>query len=139
MGGKDRLPATSDPAAIVADLVAKARVAQRAFEATNQERVDEVVTAAGWAIVEPERSRALAELAVRDTGLGNVADKIAKNRRKTMGLLRDLREVGRSDRRNARARIGGDRPAGRCRRRAHSLDQPCRNTGEQHHQRAQRA
>jgi sulfoacetaldehyde dehydrogenase len=32
----------------------------------------------------------LAELAVRDTGLGNVADKIAKNRRKTMGLLRDL-------------------------------------------------
>jgi len=90
MGGKDRLPATSDPAAIVADLVARARVAQRAFEAASQERVDEVVTAAGWAIVEPERNRALAELAVRDTGLGNVADKIAKNRRKTMGLLRDL-------------------------------------------------
>src|SRR6185436_310736 len=31
-----------------------------------------------------------AECAVRDTGLGNVDDKIAKNRRKTMGLLRDL-------------------------------------------------
>ncbi len=28
---------------------------------------------------------------MRDTGLGNVADKVAKNRRKTMGLLRDLR------------------------------------------------
>ena len=28
---------------------------------------------------------------MRDTGLGNVADKIAKNRRKTLGLLRDLR------------------------------------------------
>ena len=27
---------------------------------------------------------------MRDTGLGNVDDKIAKNRRKTMGLLRDL-------------------------------------------------
>ena len=27
---------------------------------------------------------------MRDTGLGNVADKIAKNRRKTIGLLRDL-------------------------------------------------
>ena len=49
------------------------------------------MTAAGWAIVEPSRNRALAELAVRDTGLGNVADKIAKNRRKTIGLLRDLR------------------------------------------------
>jgi sulfoacetaldehyde dehydrogenase len=90
MGGKDQLPPTDDATAIVADLVAKARAAQRAFEASNQERVDEVVTAVGWAIVDPERNRALAELAVRDTGLGNVADKIAKNRRKTMGLLRDL-------------------------------------------------
>ena len=49
------------------------------------------MTAAAWAIVEPGRNRALAELAVRDTGLGDVADKIAKNRRKTIGLLRDLR------------------------------------------------
>ena len=64
--------------------------AQRDFETWTQERVDEAVTAAGWAIVEPARNRALAELAVRDTGLGNVADKMAKNRRKTIGLLRDL-------------------------------------------------
>jgi tRNA threonylcarbamoyl adenosine modification protein YeaZ len=49
------------------------------------------VTAVGWAIVHPERNQALAELSVRDTGLGNVNDKITKNRRKTMGLLRDLR------------------------------------------------
>jgi sulfoacetaldehyde dehydrogenase len=90
MGGKDRLPAQGDVAAAIAELVARARVAQQAFESATQERVDEVVTAAGWAIVEPEHNRALAELAVRDTGLGNVADKIAKNRRKTMGLLRDL-------------------------------------------------
>src|SRR6185369_1055692 len=34
--------------------------------------------------------RALAELAVKDTGLGNVADKIVKNHRKTLGLMRDL-------------------------------------------------
>ena len=80
--------------------MARARAAQRAYETWSQERVDEAVVAAGWAIVEPARNRALAELAVRDTGLGNVADKIAKNRRKTMGLLRDLRgrEVGRHDR-----------------------------------------
>ena len=93
MGGKDRLPATGDPKAIVGDLVARARAAQRQFETATQERVDEVVTAAGWAIVDSERNRALAELAVRDTGLGNVTDKIAKNRRKTMGLLRDLAEA----------------------------------------------
>src|SRR5215471_18187902 len=89
MGGKDRLPAT-DASAIVAERVARARVAQRAFESAPQEKVDEVVAAAGWAIVDPEHNLALAELAVQDTGLGNVADKIAKNRRKTMGLLRDL-------------------------------------------------
>jgi hypothetical protein len=41
--------------------------------------------------MEPERNRTLAEIAVRDTGLGNVADKIVKNHRKTLGLLRDLK------------------------------------------------
>ncbi len=80
----------STPEAAVAALVLRARAAQRAFETWTQERVDEAVTAAAWAIVEPGRNRALAELAVRDTGLGDVADKIAKNRRKTIGLLRDL-------------------------------------------------
>jgi sulfoacetaldehyde dehydrogenase len=90
MGGKDRLPVTSEAAAIIAALVVRARAAQAAFDSAAQEEVDAVVTGVGWAIVDPEHNRALAELAVRDTGLGNVADKIAKNRRKTMGLLRDL-------------------------------------------------
>src|SRR6186997_1162357 len=80
----------STPEGAVAALVARARAAQAEYETWTQERVDEAVTAAGWAIVEPARNRALAELAVRDTGMGDVADKIAKNRRKTMGLLRDL-------------------------------------------------
>ena len=93
MGGKDRLPVTGDTAAIVAALVTRARAAQTAFDAATQDEVDEVVTAAGWAIVDPEHNRALAELAVGDTGLGNVKDKMAKNRRKTMGLLRDLAGV----------------------------------------------
>jgi sulfoacetaldehyde dehydrogenase len=75
----------------IADLVARARAAQRAIDGWSQAQVDELVTAAAWAIVDPARNRALAECAVRDTGLGNVEDKIAKNRRKTMGLLRDLR------------------------------------------------
>jgi len=79
------------PREIVAALVARARAAQRVYEGWTQEQVDEVVTACGWAIVEPNRNRILAELAVRDSGLGNVPDKIAKNRRKTMGLLRDLK------------------------------------------------
>ena len=79
------------PGVVVGALLARARAAQREFETWTQERVDEAVTAAAWAIVEPGRNRALAEIAVRDTGFGDVADKIAKNRRKTIGLLRDLR------------------------------------------------
>ena len=74
----------------VAALVARARAAQRIADGYDQARVDEIVTAAGWAIIEPARNRALAELAVADTGIGSVDDKIRKNHRKTLGLLRDL-------------------------------------------------
>ena len=76
----------------VAECVARARAAQHAYENNSQEQVDEVVLAAGWAILEPARNRALAELAVADTGLGYVEDKVIKNHRKTLGLLRDLRD-----------------------------------------------
>ncbi|MPZ43038.1 MAG: aldehyde dehydrogenase family protein [Betaproteobacteria bacterium] len=76
---------------IVARLVARARAAQRIAASYDQSRIDELVLAAGWAIMAPERNRILAELAVRDTGLGRVQDKLDKNHRKTLGLLRDLR------------------------------------------------
>jgi sulfoacetaldehyde dehydrogenase len=86
-----------DPQAAVEALIARARAAQEIADRWTQDEADEAAVAAGWAVVEPARNRALAELAVRDTGLGNVADKIEKNRRKTLGLLRDLqgaRSVG---------------------------------------------
>ena len=77
--------------------IARARAAQAVADGYDQARVDELVAAAGWAIMEPARNRELAELAVADTGIGNVDDKIRKNHRKTLGLLRDLqgaRSVG---------------------------------------------
>ncbi|MBL8325707.1 MAG: aldehyde dehydrogenase family protein [Rubrivivax sp.] len=92
-----RPPGSAEGLARIAALVARARAAQRVAEGYDQARVDELVTAAGWAIMEPARNRELAELAVADTGIGNVADKVAKNHRKTLGLLRDLqgaRSVG---------------------------------------------
>ena len=76
--------------AVVAGLIERARVAQAIAETYDQEQVDRVCAAAAWAIMEPSRNRALAELAVRDTGLGNVTDKVQKNHRKTLGLMRDL-------------------------------------------------
>ena len=89
------MPHAQHPAAApanpeVAALVARACVAQAIANRYDQERVDELVAAAGWAIIEPARNRALAELAVADTGIGNVEDKVRKNHRKTLGLLRDL-------------------------------------------------
>lgn len=82
---------------LVGQLVTRARAAQRMAEGYDQARVDELVAAAGWAILEPGRNEALAKFAVTDTGIGNVADKVRKNHRKTLGLLRDLqgaRSVG---------------------------------------------
>jgi sulfoacetaldehyde dehydrogenase len=82
-------PASAEVGAVV-ELVAKARAAQRIADGYDQARVDELVAAAGWAIIEPTRNRELAELAVADTGIGNADDKVRKNHRKTFGLLRDL-------------------------------------------------
>jgi len=76
--------------AMVASLVQRARAAQAKAEHYDQQRVDELVAAAGWAILEPGRNQFLAELAVADSGIGNVPDKVRKNHRKTLGLLRDL-------------------------------------------------
>ena len=67
----------TDP--IIAPLVGRARAAMAAFKDADQARVDEVVTALAWSVYCPDNARALAETAVRDTGLGNVADKITKN------------------------------------------------------------
>ncbi|WP_119462832.1 acylating sulfoacetaldehyde dehydrogenase [Rhodospirillaceae bacterium SYSU D60014] len=76
--------------ATVDEVVRKARVAQAVFADAGQERVDEAVRALAWSIYKPEHAREVAELAVADTGLGNVADKIVKKQRKTFGTLRDL-------------------------------------------------
>ncbi len=80
-----------DARRLVADLVDRARTAQSQIARYDQAETDLLVAAAGWAIMEPSRNRRLAEIAVADTGLGNVADKILKNHRKTLGLLRDLK------------------------------------------------
>ncbi|MEM7216339.1 MAG: aldehyde dehydrogenase family protein [Pseudomonadota bacterium] len=75
-------------------LIERARAAQRTFEAgATQERYDTAALAAAWAIMEPARNEELATMAVETTGLGNVADKITKNHRKTLGLLRDIRNA----------------------------------------------
>ena len=75
-------------------IIARARDAQQRYEKQgSQERYDRAAAAVAWAIMEPERNRYLAELAVETTGLGNVPDKIIKNHRKTLGVMRDIKEA----------------------------------------------
>lgn len=80
-----------DPAAAVQGLIARARVAQAQIDNWSQQQVDRMVSAVAWAMLEPQRNRLLAELAVQDSGLGNADDKFNKNFRKTLGLVRDLK------------------------------------------------
>jgi sulfoacetaldehyde dehydrogenase len=74
----------------VENIVERGRIAQQEYEQYTQAQVNLVVEAVAWAILEPKRNQELAELAVKDTGLGDVADKFKKNFRKTLGLIRDL-------------------------------------------------
>lgn len=83
---------SQNDAQIVEKLIERARKAQAAFEGEgSQERYDQAALAAAWALMQPERNNELAEMAVLTTGLGNVRDKITKNHRKTLGVLRDLK------------------------------------------------
>jgi sulfoacetaldehyde dehydrogenase len=81
------------PQITIETVVSQARTAQAQFETASQEVVDELIVGLAWAILEPETNRSLAEQAVFETGLGNVEDKMIKNHRKTLGLLRDLKNA----------------------------------------------
>ena len=85
----------SDPtvAELVQGLIDRGRRAMESFANADQARVDEAVTALAWSLYKPQHAQELAALAVEDTGLGNVPDKIVKKQRKTFGTLRDLLRV----------------------------------------------
>lgn len=78
---------------LIEQLVSDARDAQKIINHYSQEQVDELILAVAWEVIQPENNQELSEMAVSQTGLGNVEDKKRKNRRKTIGLLRDLKDV----------------------------------------------
>lgn len=90
MDSTETISARSNEADVVVELVDRARIAMKKVAGYDQSRIDEAVTALAWSIYRPESAKMLAELAVRETSLGNVPSKITKNTRKTFGTLRDL-------------------------------------------------
>ncbi len=74
-------------------IIEQAKSAQTEFEKAKQEVVDELITGLAWSLINPETNLSLSNQAVKDTGLGNSVDKFNKNYRKTLGLLRDLKNA----------------------------------------------
>jgi sulfoacetaldehyde dehydrogenase len=74
----------------ILDLVNKARSAQEQIEFWPQEKVDEMVAAAGWEFYQRPHAEACARSAVEETGMGVYDDKVLKHQKKALGTLRDL-------------------------------------------------
>ena len=72
------------------ELLSKAKLACKSIENADQNKVDTIVKSLAWGIYKDDNAEVLAKLAVEDTKLGNVRDKILKNKRKTFGTLCDL-------------------------------------------------
>ena len=76
---------------IISGLVARARIAQAQIADYTQEQIDRVCTAIAWEVYNDENIAKLAELAVSETGMGSVADKITKHKNKVLGVIDDVR------------------------------------------------
>ncbi|MBN2293074.1 MAG: aldehyde dehydrogenase family protein [Pirellulales bacterium] len=77
----------------IQEMYAKARKAFEIIEYWPQEKVDEMVLAAGWEWQKPETAEVLARMAVDESGIGVYEDKVAKIQSKTRGSLWDMRDA----------------------------------------------
>tara|TARA_B100001029_G_scaffold44322_2_gene34847 strand:- start:9981 stop:11369 length:1389 start_codon:yes stop_codon:yes gene_type:complete len=74
----------------VKDLVAKARIAQEAYESFTQEQVDAIVRDIGKFVF--DNAEPLARMAVDETGMGSYEDKILKNKGKARVIWNNLKD-----------------------------------------------
>ena len=79
-----------DDFAIISDLVAKARKAQKQVENYSQEQIDEVCLSVGWQVYKDDNIQKCARIAVEETGMGVYEDKLKKHKVKVMGVCRDI-------------------------------------------------
>src|SRR5437773_5705852 len=74
----------------VKQLVARAKVAQAAFESFSQEQVDAIVKAIGKYVY--DNAEPLARMAVDETGIGVYEDKVLKNKGKARVIWNNLKD-----------------------------------------------
>ena len=77
----------------IQEMYERARKAFETIEFWPQEKVDEMVLAVGWEWQKDEMAKALAKLAVDESGIGVYEHKVAKIQSKTRGSLWDMRGV----------------------------------------------
>lgn len=75
----------------VSAAVARARAAMAQIADWDQERIDALVLAVGWAVAKPESAERLARMAVDEGGFGTYDDKVAKINRRVLGLIADMK------------------------------------------------
>ncbi|MCL2832518.1 MAG: aldehyde dehydrogenase family protein [Treponema sp.] len=74
---------------IIDQLIKKARAAQEKIADYTQEQIDDVCRAVAWQVYKDDNIAQLAKLAVEETGMGKVEDKITKHKNKVLGIIVD--------------------------------------------------
>jgi len=77
----------------VESLIKRARSAQKIASSFTQERVDELSTAVAWIAVKEKNARELAELALKETKMGDYESKYKKILKKIKGVQRDIKDM----------------------------------------------
>ncbi|MDD1632820.1 MAG: hypothetical protein LUP91_11540, partial [Methylococcaceae bacterium] len=77
------------PSPQISEMVLKAREAQRIFETFPQSDIDSIVREIGKYVY--DNAELLAQMAIEDTGIGNLQDKITKSRSKSAIIWNNLK------------------------------------------------
>ncbi len=77
----------------VKSLIVRAKNAQKIAESFSQERVNELSTAVAWSAVKEANAKELAELAFKETNLGDYDSKYNKIKKKIKGVQRDIKDL----------------------------------------------
>ena len=75
---------------LISAYMANARSAQQQIENYSQEQIDEVCLSVGWQLYKDDNIAECARVAVEETGMGIVEDKIKKHKVKVGGVCRDI-------------------------------------------------
>ncbi|MDR2456902.1 MAG: aldehyde dehydrogenase family protein [Clostridiales Family XIII bacterium] len=84
-----RIEERKDRKMTVEEYIKNAKIAQQAFEKFSQEKIDQAVKIIAKSVF--DNAECLAKIAVEETGMGNIPDKITKNKNKAKMIFESLK------------------------------------------------